>query len=164
MSRKDITQIRVDKATVGIMGLKEVMEEMAPTWAHRTDKEIMEEFLTRLSKRNYIPPSAGESYGRAFLKAFKRHLGQSQEEGFSDALVIKVLGPGCSQCDKLEQDVMDVLSEIDLPADLEHVRDIKEIGSYGVMGTPALLINGKVMCVGRVPPKVKIKEWLAAYK
>ena len=55
---------------------------------------------------------------------------------------------------------MEVLSELDLPADLEHVSDIKEIGKYGVMGTPALLINNKVMCVGRVPPKIRIKEWL----
>jgi hypothetical protein len=52
------------------------------------------------------------------------------------------------------------LSELDLPADLDHVRDVVEIGSYGVMGTPALLINGEVMCVGRVPPKIKIREWL----
>ncbi len=41
-----------------------------------------------------------------------------------------------------------------------HVTDIKEIGKYGVMGTPALLINGEVMSIGRVPPKAKIKEWL----
>ncbi|MBW1775354.1 MAG: thioredoxin family protein [Deltaproteobacteria bacterium] len=76
-------------------------------------------------------------------------------------MVIRVLGQGCIQCDQLEQNVMEVLSELDLPADLEHVRDIQEIGKYGVMGTPALLINGKVMCVGRVPPKLRIREWLA---
>jgi len=50
--------------------------------------------------------------------------------------------------------------QLDLAADLEHVRDIKEIGKYGVMGMPALLINGKVLSVGRVPPKAKLKEWL----
>ena len=164
MSDKDVIQLRIGDYTVGIMGLEEAMEEMAAAGASKSDEEITEALLGRLSKRNYIPPGARESYGQALLRAFKKHLGLTREEEFSDALVIKVLGPGCSQCDKLEQDVMDVLSEIDLPADLEHVRNIKEIGSYGVMGTPALLINGNVMCVGRVPPKAKIKEWLAAYK
>jgi protein-disulfide isomerase len=55
---------------------------------------------------------------------------------------------------------MEVLAEMDLSADLEHVRDIKEIGRYGVMGTPALIINGRVKCVGSVPPRDKIIEWL----
>jgi hypothetical protein len=55
---------------------------------------------------------------------------------------------------------MEVMSEMMLPGDLEHVRDVKEIGQYGVMGTPALVINGKVMCVGDVPSKEKIRAWL----
>ena len=46
----------------------------------------------------------------------------------------------------------------------DHVRDIKEIGAYGVMGTPALIINGKVMAVGKVPAKAKLKKWLSEYK
>ena len=49
---------------------------------------------------------------------------------------------------------------MDLAGDLEHVRDIKEIGKYGVMGTPALIINGTVKAVGKVPPKNRIKKWL----
>jgi small redox-active disulfide protein 2 len=75
--------------------------------------------------------------------------------------VIKVLGPGCNQCDRLAQEVIEVLSEMKLSADVEHVRDIKEIGSYGVMGTPGLVINGKVTSVGKVPPKAKLKKWFS---
>ncbi|MCP4665329.1 MAG: thioredoxin family protein [Deltaproteobacteria bacterium] len=73
---------------------------------------------------------------------------------------IKVLGPGCVQCDGLERSVMEAMAELDLAGDLEHVRDVKEIGTYGVMGTPALIINGTVKAVGRVPPKERIKRWL----
>lgn len=164
MSDRDVTQLRIGNHTVGIMGLGEAMEEMAATHARPSDEEITEALLALLSKRNYIPPGARESYGQAFLRAFKKHLGQPLDDGFSDILRIRVLGQGCTQCDQLEQNVMEVLSELDLPADLEHVRDIQEIGKYGVMGTPALLINGKVMCVGRVPPKLRIKEWLANEK
>ncbi|MCK5654623.1 MAG: thioredoxin family protein [Dehalococcoidia bacterium] len=44
--------------------------------------------------------------------------------------------------------------------EVKHVTDIKEIGKYGVMGTPALIINGEVKSVGSVPPKNKLIEWL----
>jgi protein-disulfide isomerase len=64
------------------------------------------------------------------------------------------------QCDRLEQELMLVMAESGIIADMEHVRDIKEIGRYGVMGTPALLINGQVKSVGKVPAKSKIIEWL----
>ena len=47
-----------------------------------------------------------------------------------------------------------------MAADLEHVTDIAQIGSYGVMGTPALVINREVKAVGSVPPKPKLKKWL----
>ena len=161
MSNKDVTQLRIGNQTVGIMGLEKAIEEIAATCGHKPDEEIADELLESLSAKNYIPPGARDSYGQALLKAFKKHLGLALDDDFSDILLIRVLGQGCTQCDQLEQNVMEVLSELDLPADLEHVRDIQEIGQYGVMGTPALLINGKVRCVGRVPPKLRIKEWLA---
>jgi protein-disulfide isomerase len=52
------------------------------------------------------------------------------------------------------------MAEMDMAADLEHVTDIAEIGNYGVMGTPALIINGVVKAAGSVPPKTKLKQWL----
>ena len=55
---------------------------------------------------------------------------------------------------------MHVMAETGILADIEHVRDIKEIGRYGVMGTPALLINGKVKSVGKVPPQNTLRKWL----
>jgi len=76
---------------------------------------------------------------------------------------VKVVGPGCSQCDMLDKILIEVLSEMNILADMEHVRDIKEIGKYGVMGTPALVINGKVVSVGKVPGKEKLKEWLSKF-
>jgi len=75
-------------------------------------------------------------------------------------LEIKVLGPGCPRCEKLEQDLMAMMSELNISAGLEHVRDPLEIASYGVMGSPSLIINGQVKAVGAVPPKNKLKEWL----
>ncbi len=160
MSQEDVVQIKVDKQSVGIMGLKRAMEEMPEEYAERPDDEVGAELLKRLSKKNYIPTPAKENYEKAFLREFKKFLGKPYEQEVSGGVEIKVLGQGCVQCDRLERDLMEVMAEIDLAADLEHVREIKEIGKYGVMGMPALLINDKVMSVGRVPPKTKLKEWL----
>ena len=160
MSQDDIAQIRVGNSPVGIMGLKTVMDEIAEEYGEWPDQEVMEELLNRLGKRNYIPEKAKENYGKSFLREFKKLLGKPYEQEVSGGVEIKVLGQGCVQCDRLERDLMEVMAEIDLAADLEHVRDIKEIGKYGVMGMPALVINGKVLSVGRVPSKAKLKEWL----
>lgn len=160
MSQDDVMQIKVDTFTVGIIGLKAVMEEMAHEFADKPDEEIQRELLKRLSKRNYISNKAEDGYAKAFLREFKKFLCKPHEEEISEGLEIKVLGPGCVQCDRLEQELMQVMAEKGVLADIEHVRDIKEIGKYGVMGTPALIINGKVKSVGSVPPKNKLIEWL----
>lgn len=71
---------------------------------------------------------------------------------------IKVLGAGCANCNKLEQMVFDVLAEQNIDASVTHVRDFKDIVSYGVMQTPALVINGQVKISGVVPSKAKLTE------
>ncbi len=108
--------------------------------------------MDRLRSRNYILPAAQEEYRKAFLREFKKALGEKVAEE-NQGLSIKVLGPGCSSCDRLGQTVMDVLAELGLLADVEHIRDVKEIAALGVLGVPALLINGEVKAVGTVPSK-----------
>jgi hypothetical protein len=49
---------------------------------------------------------------------------------------------------------------LNLPTDIEHVTDILEIGSYGGMGTPALVINGVIKAAGSIPPKIQLTKWL----
>jgi len=160
MAKDDVIQIRIAGSPVGIIGLKAVMEEMADEYADRPDPEVAAELLDHLSKKNYVPSKVQEDYGKAFLREFKKYLGKPVEEEAPEGIQIKVLGPGCVQCDRLEQDLMQVMSETGIVADIEHVRDIKEIGRYGVLGTPALLINGQVKSVGKVPLKSKMIEWL----
>jgi len=84
-----------------------------------------------------------------------------QEGGF---LEVTVFGPGCYSCDKLEQDVMAVLSETGIEASLNHIADPVLMAQYGVLRTPALIINGKVKSKGTVPPKSMIKKWLEEQK
>lgn len=163
MSKDDVKQIKVGSHTTGIIGLKNVVEEVAKEFAEKQDEEIQAELLKRLSKKNYISDRTRESYGKAFLREFNIFLGKPFDEDDSEGLEIKVLGPGCAQCDRLEMELMEIMTEMNLPADLEHITDIKEIGKYGVMGMPALIVNGKVMCTGKVPTKRKLKEWLSKF-
>ena len=164
MTDADVSQVRVGEFAVGIIGLKSVLKDMAVEWAEKPDPQVAAELVKRLSVKNYIPESAKESYGMAFLRGFKKFTGKPYEEEASEQLEIKILGPGCANCDRLEREVMETVRELDLPAGIDHVRDIREIGKYGVMGSPALIINGKVKAVGRVPMKSEIRKWLMEAK
>ena len=160
MSSDEVSQIKVGSSRVGIIGLNSVLSEVAESCVTQSDEEIRAELFKRLNQRNYIAESSREKYGQAFFRAFKKFTGRPVEEGDLDGVEIKVLGPGCASCNKLEQDLIAVMAEMGMAADLEHVTDITEIGSYGVMGTPALVINREVKAVGSVPPKPKLKQWL----
>ena len=73
---------------------------------------------------------------------------------------IKVLGMGCPKCRALEKTVINCLAELDIAADLTKVEDINEMMEYGILRTPALVINGTVAVSGRVPSGNEIKELL----
>ncbi len=163
MSEMDISSIRVGKFTVGIIGLMPVLQSMAG-WADRPESETQAELVRRLSAKNYIPDGAKEDYGNAFLREFEKFLGKEVAEDRPEGLEIKVLGQGCTQCDRLEQELMAVMTETGVTADVDHVRDLKEIGKYGVLGMPALIINGKVKSVGKVPSKADLRKWLGEAK
>ena len=77
-----------------------------------------------------------------------------------DALSVKVLGSGCSKCNLLEKYACETLDELGKPYNLEHVKDYVEIAKYGVMQTPALVVNEKVLVSGRVPSRSELKEML----
>jgi hypothetical protein len=160
MSSDEVTQIKIGKHRMGIIGLKCILTEVAQTFVAQCDDEIRSELLKRLEKRNYIPEPSKEEYGNAFLREFKKMIGRPHDDTNPDGLEIKVLGPGCARCNHLEQDLMTVLEEMNLPADIEHVTDALTIGSYGVIKTPALVINGAVKSVGSIPTKTQLKSWL----
>lgn len=158
MPDEDITQISLGRFKVGITGLKAAIEEVRAL-GERSEADITQALLTKLKTKNYIPAAAQEAYGKAFWREFKKARGEKVEEE-EQGLSIKILGAGCPACDQLEQTVMAVLGELGLPAAVEHVRDVKEILSYGIMGVPALLINGQVKAAGQLPTKKMLKDWL----
>ncbi len=73
---------------------------------------------------------------------------------------IKVLGPGCSNCVRLENLCKEVVEELGLEARVEKITDFNEYGNYGVMLTPGLVVNGKVLLQGKLPTKATLTRWL----
>ena len=73
---------------------------------------------------------------------------------------IKILGPGCPTCKKLEQNVRDALNELKIEVQVEKVSDIAKISSYGILMTPGLVINGKIYSSGKIPVMATLKSWI----
>ena len=73
---------------------------------------------------------------------------------------IKVLGTGCPKCKQLEKTVMNTLAELDIAADVSKEEDIMKIMEYGIMHTPGLVINEKVVLSGRLPSSNELKQIL----
>ena len=73
---------------------------------------------------------------------------------------IEILGTGCPKCKKLEENAKKAVSELKVKAEIVKVTDIGKIVDYGVMSTPALVVNGKVKASGRIPDVEEIKKWL----
>lgn len=74
---------------------------------------------------------------------------------------IKVCGPGCAKCKEAERIMNEALSEAGKEASIEKVSDFNEIAKLGVFSTPAVVIDGQVKCVGKVPTKKEALGWIA---
>lgn len=74
---------------------------------------------------------------------------------------IKILGTGCSNCRKLESNVRKAISEVNIDAEVIKVEDLKSIMSYGVIRTPAIVINNIVRAYGKVSSVEEIKNYLS---
>jgi small redox-active disulfide protein 2 len=73
---------------------------------------------------------------------------------------IKVCGPGCANCTKAEAVVKEAVTESGVSAEVAKVTDFAEMAKLGVLSTPAIVINGQIKSVGKVPAKSEVLEWL----
>ena len=75
---------------------------------------------------------------------------------------IQIAGPGCMNCKTTEQRVFNACAELDVAADISHVTDHNEIAKLGVLRTPAVVIDGEIVVMGRVPSVAELKTLLGA--
>ena len=75
---------------------------------------------------------------------------------------IKILGGGCANCKRLEQIARKVVDTLNVQTEFIKVTNYAEIAELGVMSTPGLIVNGKIVSSGRIPAEVEIEEWIRA--
>jgi small redox-active disulfide protein 2 len=77
---------------------------------------------------------------------------------------IKVLGPGCPKCQQTEKIVKEAVAAAGVDAQVEKITDVMKIMTYGVMGTPAVVVDGQVKSIGKVPKKEDVIKWIQTEK
>lgn len=156
---EEVGYIHFRRSRIGICGLAAVFKAVRDSGVADV-KTVQEMLLQKVKEDNYVADSVAEEYRVSLYREYRRFLGEEVEEPETD-LSIKILGPGCPSCERLEREIVKVLQELGLPVDVQHIRDAQEIARYGVIATPALVINGKLMSTGRVPARNQLKEWLS---
>ena len=73
---------------------------------------------------------------------------------------IKVCGPGCASCERTQKIVEDAIAAKGLDASVIKVSDFQDIAKLGIFSTPAVVIDGQVKCIGRVPKQSEVEEWI----
>jgi len=150
--------VKVKGRPVGIFGLELAVSKVKEI----IDKEGLDrhqaaaELLKLVEKKNYVPASSRRDY----LAAFEKLLAPREEDEKDAATTVRILGPGCVGCNRIEELVLEIMSERGIAADIYHVTDKDEILRYGVEKTPALVIGNKVVSAGKIPSKAQIEQWL----
>ncbi len=157
---QDIKEIYIGGKKVGLINLQTALSEVRDLGL--TNRiQIMAELLRRARKDNYIPVSAERDYCDALYREYLRFQGEDipDEHQFME---IFILGPGCPRCEELEKRVKNAIAALSLPANVEHIRDLKRISQFGPVPTPGLVINGKLILAGKVPPSDELKKLIAS--
>lgn len=156
MNEPDLRKIKIGKSTIGLIGLdmalREVMaKELAP-------EEAVDYLFDKISRLNYIPPSAHSTYKEALERELNRLV--AGNENTSEILDIKILGPGCVSCNKLNTMIFDIMGRLGIAADIVQIHDHDEIWRHGVLATPALIINNQIKCAGKMPSPAEVEDFL----
>lgn len=155
-----VRAININGHKVGLDGLDQALAALGPEWADRDDVALGAELVARLAGENYIPAGAKAAYAAALAREYRLAQGQPAAPAPTAGLEVKVLGLGCARCAQLTNKMMDLLAALELAGSVEHIQDAREIAAFGVMGSPALVINGQVKAVGNVPPDGQLRQWL----
>ncbi|MDP2897364.1 MAG: thioredoxin family protein [bacterium] len=156
MATEGITQLKLKTGSAGVVGLPELLEE-AQSRSFSGDDELKDFLLEGIKARNFVSPGSQDEYKEALYREYKKSIGEPLAEESRGALEICILGPGCPRCNALEQATMAALTELNVAADVQHVKNHLEIARYGILGTPGLVVNGKVKSSGKVLSKEQIK-------
>ncbi len=153
--------LKIGDKAVGLIGLDAALSELKKTRGNGdlAPEDAARILMERIEHKNYVPTGARPAYLKALARLWKEETDEvgSQKGQYRS---LRILGPDCIGCNRLEEIVRSVLDERGIAADIDHVRDLDEIWRYGVMTTPALVIGNKVLCSGRLPTRAQVEKWI----
>lgn len=152
--------LRVGKVNIGLIGIDVALSRYGCDEGLPVEKAV-ESVFKAVALNNYIPVTASHLYKEAIEKEILRL--RSGDTAQTDELIIRILGPGCVSCNKLQSSVIEIMNAMGVAADVFQIHDLDEIGRFGVVQTPALVINGDLKSQGRHPSPSQIEAWLREY-
>jgi len=159
MLENDIKQIVIDGHRISLVGLQESFIRIKEMGI-KDRAQLKEQIVREIEKQNYIAPSFKEKYAAALYEEYQLFIGEIKERKERGPLTIRVVGPGCYNCEKLFELTLQILSEMGISADLDKITDPAIQRQCGVSETPAFIINGKVKAAGRIPVREEMKKWI----
>lgn len=159
-----VRQISIGGFTVGIIGLEEIFNEVKSSG--ETDEARLKDLIfEKVKARNYIAPGQEKDYREDLFDEYKVYTGQQKARRRRAGVTeVRVFGAGCPRCKMLDRMVMEVIAAKGLNVDYQYVTDVREIAAAGILGSPALAINGKIVAVGNVPSRAQLEKILAEAK
>jgi hypothetical protein len=148
--------IKIGAVSIGLIGLDIAINQAASR--QLAEIEAMDFLYQSIKEKNYIPNSMTEKYKIAILREYGKHL--NGDDGVENWLVIRIFGKPCVSCNNLQSMVVEILSGLNIGADIEQIHDPDEIGRAGVIHTPALIINGKLKVSGLLPSRAQVELWI----
>ena len=158
---EEVSTVNIGGHKIGLMGLSEVFENVKQkNFSH--DSELKKQLLEQVRVQNYVPDSMVDDYALALLREYKKFAGLPVETVVEASTFpfIRILGPGCTACETMEKDVKAILTELNIAADVDHIRDVNQIAEYGMVRTPSLIINDEIVLNGRSLPKSQLKKMI----
>lgn len=159
-----VRRIGIGGITVGIIGLDEIFNEVKSSG--ETDEARLKDMIfEKVKAGNYIAPGQEKDYREDLFDEYKVFTGQQKARTRKAGVTeVRVYGAGCPRCKMLDRMVMEIIVAKELTVDYLYVTDAREIAATGILGSPALAINGKIVAVGNVPSRSQLEKILAEAK
>ncbi len=156
---EEVTMVTIAGHRIGLIGLSDIFEKIKQQ--NLSDEAALKkQLLQQVRVQNYVADSRAEDYSNTLLREYKKFAGLPVEP-VKEKLAfptIRILGPGCAACETMEKDVRAILAELNIVADVDHVRDVNKIAEYGMVRTPSLVIDDEIVLNGRSLPKSQLKK------
>jgi hypothetical protein len=157
-----VSRVNIGGNTVGLVDLEEIFQEVKE--AGFNDKEQLKGLiLDKVTSKNYIPSKMVPIYREDLYEEFLVFTGELvKRRSSSSAQEVRLFGACCSSCEKIDGMIKNILTRENIGADYQHITDMREIARAGIMGTPAVMVNGSIILSGHVPAENQLERMLLA--